>query len=301
MNLTINQNNQIIEQVTFNLIDKLYNLSKGNTLDGTSYLRGRINAAVAYEDAITYLNTMWGPDLIVTAAAYYIRFADEHVKQALLNANLGDGIGITTTDAESFPIDNTFKNNTDIVTFDEFKHFDKANTNGTYNFYGCTNLQSIDLSNCTNFPNGSNAPGAFTDFACTNIIHWNGINSTIGELNIASGTESIGKCCFYGCSGIYKIILPDSIYSIGPNSFQGCANLTDVYFGNRAITFDGAAFYGDNALQHVIVKDLDMWASCTFIETSYADQSNPLFYAKHLYLNDLEHEVTSYTYPEGTT
>lgn len=171
MHLVINQSTDRTEQVTTACIDKLYNLSKSNTLDGTSYLRGSINAAAAYEDAVTFLNTTWGPDLIVTASDYYIRFADPEVESVLKTAfNKAEGEGITTQEAAN-TVANYFHNNTNIESFDEFRHF----KNGRYSFYSCTNLESIDLGSHNSLPDFHN---------CNNLKYFSGINSDEGVLTI---------------------------------------------------------------------------------------------------------------------
>ena len=129
---------------------------------------------------------MWGPDLIVTASAYYIRFADPEVVRVMLANNIGDGTGVTVQDAATANIGSIFKNNTDIESFDEFKHFTSpGKTLSQQAFYNCSILKRLDLSNCTSYPNE-----AFTGL--TNLEYTGGEGSPQGVIIIPEGTTSIG-------------------------------------------------------------------------------------------------------------
>lgn len=208
MHLEIKQANDRTEQVSSTCIDKLYNLSKNGLLDATSDLSGSINAASAYEDAVTFLNTMWGPNLIVTASAYYIRFADPEVESVLKTIlNKAEGEGITTQEAANSTFGNAFQNNTDIVEFDEYKYF-TTQKNNTPNFSGCTSLESIDLTGATKIPNFS---------GCSNLEYFHGRSSEAGTL-ILENITSIGNPYLSGCSKLKKLVMSGPL-NTGSNSF----------------------------------------------------------------------------------
>lgn len=253
MHLVINQSTDRTEQVTTACIDKLYNLSKNNTLDGTSYLRGRINAAAAYEDAVTYLNTVWGPDLIVSCTTEYIRFADPEVLRVLLANNIGDDVGVTTEDAAIKTFGDAFKNNTTIVEFDEYKEFTTQKTNGSVvSFEGCTALESIDLTGATTIPRF---------YGCTNVEYFNGRNSERGTLILGNSTYFPGYA-FNGVTGLTKLIVT--------NSFSAAAN----------------AFWAGNILE-VRVDTLEHWLDCDFGTNGQPIHNNTEIYINDILLTDL--------------
>ena len=82
---------------------------------------------------------------------------------------------------------------------------------------------------------------------------------------------SIGSCAFYRRSAVTSITIPSSITSIGWSAFFDCTGLT-----------------------RVTITDLTAWCN---IDIDF--NSNPLYYAQHLYLNDTE--VTDLVIPEGIT
>lgn len=253
MHLVINQSTDRTEQVTTACIDKLYNLSKSNTLDGTSYLRGSINAASAYEDAVTFLNTMWGPDLIVTANTYYIRFANAEVLRVLLANNIGDDVGVTKDDAKTKVFGDIFKNNTTIVEFDEYKEFTTQKTNSTnVSFEGCTSLESIDLTGATKIPRFE---------GCTSITYFNGKNSEAGTLTL-SGTTWFSSAAFRNVTTLQKIIIPGYL-DTGANAFWG-ANVLEVY-----------------------VDTLEHWLDCAFGVNGQPISNNTKLYINDVLLTDL--------------
>ena len=83
---------------------------------------------------------------------------------------------------------------------------------------------------------------------------------------------SIGDYAFYYCKSIASVTIPNSITSVGKSAFYGCSNVTAVN-----------------------ITDLASWCSIDF----YDYDSNPLYYAGKLYLN--ENLITKLTIPESVT
>ena len=136
MNLIIKQSNTP-ESVTAELVDKLYQLTKPDTITGQpsvdAVLVGRISVPAAYEDAVNFLNTQFSADnsgngsdfqITVLNNNYYIRFADPAVEEVLKD-NMGkdEGEGITVAESTAMNLGTIFRNNVDIESFDEFKYF----------------------------------------------------------------------------------------------------------------------------------------------------------------------------------
>lgn len=83
---------------------------------------------------------------------------------------------------------------------------------------------------------------------------------------------SISKYAFCDCNGLTSITIPKSITSINDRSFDGCTSLTAVH-----------------------ISDLEAWCKTSI---SYYS-SNPLYFAKHLFLND--QEIKELTIPNSIT
>ena len=81
---------------------------------------------------------------------------------------------------------------------------------------------------------------------------------------------SIGRYAFSGCSGLTSVTIPNSVTSIGSSAFQGCSGL-----------------------QKVIINDIAAWCNISF-------ESNPLYYAKHLY-SDENTEIKNLVIPDEVT
>ena len=98
----------------------------------------------------------------------------------------------------------------------------------------------------------------------------NGINSITFGMN--TQLTSIGDYAFYGCSNLVSIEIPSGVTSIGSSAFYDCS-----------------------ALQGVYITDIEAWCAIDF----YGYDSNPLYYAHNLYLNDIL--VTKLTIPDSIT
>lgn len=75
-----------------------------------------------------------------------------------------------------------------------------------------------------------------------------------------------------------------TVTSIGSRAFAGCNTLTSITISNNITSIDDYAFKGCSSLNAVHIFDLAVWCKISF--NSY--DSNPLYYAHHLFLNGKE-------------
>ena len=229
INISIQQSKNITEQVNYNIIDKLFDISKYNNNENTT-LTGNINSLTAYRDAVDYLRSNY-QNLIINIIDnnYYIRFEDNEVFNVLINSRYytGDGIGVTEDNAANMLLDDIFQNNENIISFNELKYFTRSITNNTYlMFSNCTNLKFIDISYNTHFR--GNAFGG-----CTNLEYFHGRNSTKGLLDLSNITTTyISGNVFNKCEKIEHVILPNTITTLQNGVFYQCYGLKQINTSN---------------------------------------------------------------------
>lgn len=148
-----------------------------------------------------------------------------------------------------------------------------------YAFYGCSKLNTVifeDGSKCASI-----GDGAFYHCALTSI-----------NLANCSHLESIGEEAFRHCD-FTNIVIPEGVTSIGQYAFGYCYLLTTVTIPSTVTSIGSRAFYNCSSLDKVEISDLAAWCNIDFSES----ETNPLSYAKKLYLNGSE--VTELDIPEG--
>ena len=158
-------------------------------------------------------------------------------------------------------------------------------TIGKWAFYECTGLQKVTIGNSVT----AIGYGAF--YSCTGLteVIWNARNAqdfqdnsspfsgcdrltdfvfgekvehipaylcyqlaSLKKLVIGNSVTSIGKMAFSSCTGLTEVTIPNSVTSIGSSAFSGCTGLTEVTIPNSVTSIGYLAFSGCTGLQKVI-------------------------------------------------
>ena len=113
---------------------------------------------------------------------------------------------------------------------------------GSYAFYGCSGLTSIEI------PSSVTSIGSYAFYGCSGLT----------SIEIPSGVTSIDDCVFRGCSSLTSIELPNSVTSIGYSAFYGCSDLTSIEIPSSVTSIGYYAFYGCSGLKYIhLLGDLD--------------------------------------------
>lgn len=298
------------EKVTSQTIDKMYKLTKEDSLTPAvakeSEFEGSIVSDAAYEDAVTYLRTKF-PKLTIQVIDnnYYIRFKDPEVLKVLIANGIGDSVGITTVQTKNTNVGKMFKSNTSITSFDEFPAFQQTLQNDA--FFGCTNLQSIDLSQATqiNYRAFRDCTSLVMDINCPNLIQIgkeafrnSGVKNVLNLGSIRQMDDT-----FYGCN-IDTAIIPESVTEyLGPFRKGSVTKLTineenlirlqfglpldaigkDVINLKNVTASNGGALFNGGCTQVYLPKATSTSAITWFFTL---DSNNP-FHAQLVYFRDL--------------
>lgn len=285
MDLLIKQNTNQQENGNSTLIDLLYNLTKPDPITGQSavnaVLIGRITVTAAYEDAVNFLNTRFsveqdnGSDFQVTVLNnnYYIRFADPSVEEVLrLIMGKDEGEGITVAEASN-TFANYFQNNTDIESFDELKHF----KTGRYNFNGCTNLESVDITD---------KYGSFNN--CTNLVNWYGGKKPDGYLYIGNPMSSAQSC-----PGLTELEIGEEAPNLYNQQFSYSKNI-EILRCKPVVNYEfGWPAFRGNPVKNIYIENMDNWLTCRTYGSGMIDFNTKIFYNNQL--------VTSVEIPQTLT
>ena len=154
-------------------------------------------------------------------------------------------------------------------------------------FYNCTSLKSVTLPNAITFI-GENA---FAYSGITSVVIPNSMSSigsaafnyctSLTNVTIPNTIKSIGVNAFNGCSSLTSVVIPEGVTTIDTNAFRSCNKLTSVTIPSTVTSINLYAFLYDSKLTSVHITDLTAWCNISFSDES----SNPLLYAKNLYLN----------------
>jgi hypothetical protein len=171
-------------------------------------------------------------------------------------------------------------------------------------FYGCSNLERIDIPNSVGMigndaftgtkwlndkPDGLVYAGlvAYTYKGTmpsgTSISITNGTKgiavgafsgcTDLASVSIPNTVTNIGSIAFNGCSLLSQIIIPNSVKLINVKSFNGCTGLKYVEIGNSVESIGVMAFAGCNAIKMVRSDNVEAPALGVSVGTSVFEDS----------------------------
>ncbi len=174
----------------------------------------------------------------LSISSHNITFADTNVKSICV-ANWdtnGDG---ELSEAEATAVTElgeVFRENTDIVSFNELQYFTGLTKIDDYAFYGCSHLT-------VTIPNSVTSIGDFSLAGCF------GLKS----MTIPNSVTSIGDYAFYSCSMLSDLDIPNSVNSIGEGAFCDCHRLKEINIPYSIRTIKESTFTNCQALERVII------------------------------------------------
>ncbi len=99
---------------------------------------------------------------------------------------------------------------------------------------------------------------------------------------IPGSVTAVGDFAFYGCIGLWDVILPDSVLSVGKQAFANNMALSSIHIGSGVQSIGYEAFDNCFSLYCVSTDDLAAWCNIAFNDAL----ANPLYYGHDLYLNE---------------
>ena len=192
-------------------------------------------------------------------------------------------------------------------------------------FFGCKNLVSVTL------PNSITSIGQFAFYECTKLADIEIPNSVtsiadhafarcygLTSIYIPKSVTSLGQGAFSECTSLSKVtlamekiptyassnfgnkvkefVLEEGVKTIDSRAFAYSASMTSISIPSTVTSFGTDAFDGCIGLKRVDITDLNAWCKNA---KYWSAKSNPLFYARKLYLNG--EEVTTLDVPNSAT
>ena len=89
-------------------------------------------------------------------------------------------------------------------------------------------------------------------------LHDGDVKKDIKKIVIPNSVESIGEMAFVGCTSLTSIKIPDSVKSIGERAFWYCTSLTNIKIPENVEHIGEKAFRDCTSLKEVIFKGKTM-------------------------------------------
>ena len=124
-------------------------------------------------------------------------------------------------------------------------------TNIDYNaFYGCSKLTTVYYTGDVEGWCKISGSGFETLMSNVTTLYING-QKVEGDLVIPDSVTSIGTNTFRNCTGLTSVTIPDSVTSIDSSAFYNCSGLTSVTIPDSVMSIGSSAFYNCSGLTSV--------------------------------------------------
>ena len=77
--------------------------------------------------------------------------------------------------------------------------------------------------------------------------------SSLTSITIPNSVTSLGDACFFGCSSLTSITIPNSVTSLGRSCFALCRSLTSITIPNSVTSLGDGCFYGCSSIERMVV------------------------------------------------
>ena len=192
----------------------------------------------------------------------------------LTNVLIGNGVTSIGSSAFLYCTNLTAVHISDLAAWCGIDFGGRENSNPLY-YARHLYLNGEEVSGNLVIPNGVMSIGNGAFYQCSGLTN----------VLIGNGVTSIGSYAFSYCTNLTAVTIPDSVTNIGSSAFSSCRGLTNVVMGNGVTSIGYAAFSTCTNLTAVHISDLAAWCGIDFVD---GENANPLYYARHLYLNGEE-------------
>lgn len=160
-----------------------------------------------------------------------------------------------------------------------------VNSIGEYAFSGCNGLTDVTI------PSSVNSIGVNAFDKCTELTTVTIESNEVMNLEF-NYSYNLGK--IFGAQ-VENYIIGNGVNQISSSAFYSCDAMSSVSISSSVTSIESGAFYGNNHLTKAEFASIESLCNIDF--GSYT--SNPLCYAKHLYINGIEQ--TSVVIPSSVT
>jgi hypothetical protein len=131
---------------------------------------------------------------------------------------------------------------------------DSVTSIGSYAFYRCFSLSSINVGAANAVYANNASDGVLYDKAIATLIQYP-VGNTRTSFTIPNSVTSIREYAFFYCDALTFVTISDKVTSIGYAAFLSCTSLTSIIIPDSVTSIGGYAFYSCTSLTSIIIPD----------------------------------------------
>ena len=168
------------------------------------------------------------------------REGEDVIKDLVIPSSIG-GIPVTTIASGTFAGQNNLES---VVISEGIEKIDAGAFSGCENLVSVTIPGSVKIIGTDVYDDSNPALGAFA------------VCSTLENVELKDGTETIGVAAFQGCKALQSITIPKSVKKISAGAFGECTSLTNITLPDGVETIGDAAFACCENLKSITIPSI---------------------------------------------
>ena len=141
---------------------------------------------------------------------------------------------LATTATACDAISNIFQKDTATATLETLQ-YQKIKDKDEYRVVGLGTISSLEVTIPSTYKGLPVTEISNNAFSCST----NGACEYLEKIIIPDSVNTIGDRAFYGCNSLTSVVIPDSVTTMGNSAFYECSSLTSVYYKGAESDWSG--------------------------------------------------------------
>ena len=174
--------------------------------------------------------------------------------QKWLDIEKGDSWNFNTGDYTIYCSNGIISKSDEVSIFSEGLDFVMNEDGASYSAIGIGSCKDTEVI----------IPSVYKTLPVTNIANDAFKNASFEKVIIPDSIKSIGEYAFYNCRALQEAIIGNGVKELPRSMFNGCISIKTIVIGSNVNTIGDDVFYNCSNIEKIIIQDLSQWCNMVY-------------------------------------